>query len=782
MILRKGDRPVAGPKRGALDGGRAVILPGLLFLAIFIGLFGDFFLTDRLFYSRDMAGLEIPMRGHVVGLMKAGRIPLWTEAFGNGQPVLANPKFAVFYPSTWLYLVFPFSVAFKFHFLFHAIVAWLGLYVLARAFGLSGPAGFLGATSFLLGGFYLSSVEFYNHVAAFCWIPWLLLALRSRTPRAPRTLLALVAAWALILLAGAPHFIPLALLWSFLSVIILGDRKKQRLLVALGTFVAALGLTAVQIVPAFDLLKGKAREPAETLRWSLEPIQLANLAFPDFLGADRGTAGSEYWGGHLFDKGYPLYYSLYASPGLLLLALLGLRRPRDKVRTFLVVSAFAFLLLSALRLFPFFALLSKLPGIGLIRYPVNYLGVSIVCLSFLAAFGLDAWRAPSRPQAALLSLVLGLSLASLLVLASWPGVFLKPLGRLFVIDDPRLLSLLSSSLRRGFVAAAAFSGVLLLAQATRKIRVPLLYGVIGLLIADLFVANRGINPTVSPAFYDPPPFLSAGERPVRICRDPALPDGLGDKAVRGLRLQSFLRDSLNPYTAVGSVQYVYDRDFFTLYPDDLALVIKKLRQADPATRRKMLADSGCDYSVSSRPLIASGSPPRLIEGLPVYFEPVPERRRGPYLAKGLVRVDSLEQALALFGRPDFAVGSSAIVYEQTGLETDPYQAGTMRIAVAEERPGTLVCATDAPRASLAVFPIRHDPRWTASVDGRRTAVIRANLISSALIVPKGHHRIVLEYAPASFKIGAAISLLSVFGLAACAFIRRRLGMAGVRRG
>ena len=628
----------------------------LIFVSVFIALFSDFFLTNRLFYARDMAGLEIPLRKHIVSLMKEGQIPLWTEAYGNGQPVLANPKNAIFYPSTWLYLILPFSIAFKFHFFFHALMAWLGLYMLGLSFRLSKEASFLGATSYLLGGFYLSSVEFYNHIAAFCWIPWLLLNLRSRTPRALRTLLALILLWALILLAGAPHFIPLSVLFAFLTIIIAGDKKRERLGFALLTFGVAILLSAVQLFPAFELLRGKTRDPGETLRWSLEPVQLVNLIIPGFLGADRGNTTSEYWGSHLFDKGYPLYYSLYASPGLLLLALLGLGRPRDKIKTLFMVSALVFFFISMLRLFPFFAQLSKVPGIGTIRYPVNYLGGSLLSISFLAALGFEALRVRQRSFKGFLSLAFSLSFAAVIAFLFLHDRLLAPLRQLFVITDANLASALRSSIWYGLLAFAIFSAILLVTQIATRGRSALLWIFAGVLVLDLSISNRAINPTISSSFYDPPAFLSGKNLPLRVYRDPSLPDDLSDTVGHDRPFLNYLRSSLNPYTSIGSVQYVYDHDFFTLYPSDLTAVMKKLKRASAESRKKILEDARCDYSISPRPLLESGLAPTMIEGQPVYFEPVPDRHDKPYFAATLVQVHSVGQALALFDQKGFDPG------------------------------------------------------------------------------------------------------------------------------
>lgn len=759
----------------ALVGDKKSILLALLFISVFVGLLADFFLTDRLFYARDMAGLEIPMRKHVVGLMKEWRLPLWTEAYGNGQPVLANPKNAIFYPTTWLYVILPFGIAFKLHFIAHAILAWLGLYALGRAFRLSQEAAFLGASSFLLGGFYLSSIEFYNHVAAFCWLPWLLLTVQSGRPRAFRTWATMALLWSLVFLAGAPHFIPLAAAFVLLTILIASDRKQARLLLALGALTLAFGLSAVQLIPAFDLLRGKSRDPQETLRWSLEPIQIVNLAIPGFLGADRGTETSEYWGSHLFDKGYPLYYSLYASPALLFLALLGLRRPRDKIRMLFIVSFVVFLFLSMLRLFPIFSLLSRIPGIGLIRYPVNYFGGALLSLSFLAAFGADELRnrIPQRSSGIFFALAFFLNGALLAALSIWPGGFLGPLGRFFGLDEQRSLAGLAASLRHGFAAMLAFSGLILLTLAIRKFQKPLFWLLAGLFIADLFVSNRGINPTISPSFFDPPAFLSGLSFPVRVYRDPTLPDRLADRIGHGLRFQKYFGASLYPYTAAGSVHYVYDRDFFSLYPQNLAAVVKTVRQVGPETRRRMLADAGCDYSISHRPLIGSGVRPLMIEGQPVYFEPVHGGRHRPYLATKMVRVRTLGDALALYDRLDFDLGSSAIVYEEFPSDDSPASLGEAGINVIEEKEGKLDCAIVTPRPALAVFAIRFDPGWVARIDGRTVDILRSNLISSGVPVPAGAHHVTLRYSPKSVRVGAGISLLTLLALVALGLISGR---------
>jgi hypothetical protein len=62
------------------------------------------------------------------------------------------------------------------------------------------------------------------------------------------------------------------------------------------------------------------------------------------------------------------------------------------------------------------------------------------------------------------------------------------------------------------------------------------------------------------------------------------------------------------------------------------------------------------------------------------------------------------------------------------------------------------------------------PGWTARVDGRETAVRRANVAFRAVAVPAGRHDVELRYRPWSLPVGLALSGASL-ALAALAAVR-----------
>ena len=62
------------------------------------------------------------------------------------------------------------------------------------------------------------------------------------------------------------------------------------------------------------------------------------------------------------------------------------------------------------------------------------------------------------------------------------------------------------------------------------------------------------------------------------------------------------------------------------------------------------------------------------------------------------------------------------------------------------------------------------PGWKAELDGQQIKVIRGNYLFTALAVPAGNHELRLVYRPASFYVGAMVSLISILGIMLVALI------------
>jgi Bacterial membrane protein YfhO len=96
-----------------------------------------------------------------------------------------------------------------------------------------------------------------------------------------------------------------------------------------------------------------------------------------------------------------------------------------------------------------------------------------------------------------------------------------------------------------------------------------------------------------------------------------------------------------------------------------------------------------------------------------------------------------------------------------------YSDTRVEMSVRMEHPGLLVLGDT------------YYPGWKAAIDGTATSIHPADEALRSVFVPSGRHTVTFRYSPASFRIGAATTLLSVLGLFVYALWarRRRTGAA-----
>lgn len=745
----------------------------VLFLAAFLFLFRGFFFGGGVIFERDGAVLEIPTRALASDLLREGNFALWTDAHGNGQPFLANPKNAVCYPTTWLYLVLPFFTAFRWHYLIHALIGWVGLYGLLKFFRLCRPSALLGASLFSLSGIYLSNFEFYNHIAAFAWTPWILLLSFSDSIRGFKKTAALALLWAFQLLAGTPEAVVITLVLVLVQSLFLPGKPFRRTMTVL--LALALGglISAVQYLPSLETLSRTERATAETSLWPLELIQLANVPFPDVMGSDRGVAAGDYWSGHLFDKGAPLYYSFYLGGAGFLLFLFGLafktgRSGRGWRWLFLI-----FFLMASGRYFPLNEILVRIPFLSSIRYPVKYMMgamfvVAVVAAGFFDDYFVRKKIAFNRIKTGWLAGIIGCAGLAVLVPA-----LARMLSGIFVIREERLVSALKGSFYAGLAvlsAALVLMGLFGLAKKKAGVLVPLF---LLLALLDPLTRNQTINPVVPESFFDPPALLSETGRPAAVYRQEVLPDDLRIRLGDGQKAQTFVRQSLFPFSAMNQgVRYVFNRDFYGLYPKGLRDLRKAAAGWPEDLLLKYLRSIGCEYLIGPNPLGGLPFEERTIEGFPIAVQKIGEDRAFPYFVGKTIAAVTPAEKWTVFSSPDFDPETTAIVDETVpGLSGSAVPAAGIAVAVSETQ-GRSVFRMKTHTPSLAVFSGNWDPGWKAKIDGKSSPVIGVNLGLKGVVLPAGDHEVEIRYLPGSFLLGAATSGLTILGLLAAGLIFR----------
>jgi hypothetical protein len=127
------------------------------------------------------------------------------------------------------------------------------------------------------------------------------------------------------------------------------------------------------------------------------------------------------------------------------------------------------------------------------------------------------------------------------------------------------------------------------------------------------------------------------------------------------------------------------------------------------------------------------------------------------------------EALARVKDPAQPFRHTAFLASGEPLDGPPCES---QVRITEERANTLSLEAQVCAEGYLVLSDSHFPGWVVEVDGAPAALHRADYALRAVRLPAGAHHVVFRYRPASFTVGALLSLLSLLGL----------GVALLRRG
>jgi hypothetical protein len=127
------------------------------------------------------------------------------------------------------------------------------------------------------------------------------------------------------------------------------------------------------------------------------------------------------------------------------------------------------------------------------------------------------------------------------------------------------------------------------------------------------------------------------------------------------------------------------------------------------------------------------------------------------------------EALATLAAPGFDPQQTAVVRDAGAAGLDGL-SGQAQVTVYQ--PQYIAVEAQAQGRSLLVVSEVWYPGWQARVDGQDAPVYRVDHALRGVVLSAGTHRVEFVYAPASFRVGAVISLLALIAVAAATLWRR----------
>ncbi len=378
-------------------------------------------------------------------MLRRGRLPLWNDLAGCGAPHLANGQSAVFDPFHLIAYLGRLPDAYAWMAAARLWVAGLGMFLLARRWGLGSWGRWFAGLTFPCCGFLIVWLLFpVTNVAV--WMPWLLLATDEVLERSGTRAVALLALAAGGVLFGghiqtSAHVLMadgLYVLWR------LGAKTCSRRALARWTagVVLGIGLAAVEVVPLGFYL---ARSPVWTDRQSSGPGVFA-VPRPRFL--DALCTGLPYAYGSQ-RRGHPNLaralgvHNLNESAGgfaglatLLWLAPAAWRMRRERPRVWFLAGLVVVGAGGAFEIPPVANVLRALPVLDVMDHRRLTLWVAFG-LVLLGGIGLDALSASRWQRRLWATGALGLIVVAVLVGRGGPAIKVRALAHYELAAAPR---------------------------------------------------------------------------------------------------------------------------------------------------------------------------------------------------------------------------------------------------------------------------------------------------------------------------------------------------------
>ena len=133
---------------------------------------------------------------------------------------------------------------------------------------------------------------------------------------------------------------------------------------------------------------------------------------------------------------------------------------------------------------------------------------------------------------------------------------------------------------------------------------------------------------------------------------------------------------------------------------------------------------------------------------------------------------SAELAAAKLGKPEFDARRTALT--EVPVAVEPLAGGARESAqVSKITPNRMELEVDTQSRGLLVLSENYYPGWRASIDDQNAPIYRVDSGLRGLVVPRGHSRVVLRYAPASIYWGAALTSIAFVGTFVAIWLHKR---------
>lgn len=758
--------------------GSSVALPLDALASGFPALYGERFepISPLNANHSDMLFHYEPFRRYAVGELHAGRIPLWLPHIFGGTSFIGIGQTAFFSP----YRLIEFSsmnpIVLAWSQLAKALVAGLGMYFFLRiGLRVRFVAALCGAWFYPLTGF-LTLWAGFPMMAGISWMPWMLLATEMSIRRNRLRWPALISVMTCFCVFGGHlqvvgHAMLLSGLYAVFRAGNLYWNARSKIAAALSRcalgWTLGLMLSSIQFVPMMEYLVNSARlqlRQGGTVERESLGFASAPLLLNPWLGGER-REGTEF----LFSGSNRQESTAAGYAGLLLTCVAGplawrSRRRRAHATFWAAVTVFAVAQVLGI---PLLKQLTEAPPLGMLSSN-RMTCLAGFALTILAAFGIEAMsrrRGYSlRVRLAIMLTLIACAIVFLVRIPAIPQFVGDHLNKLtqfgYATYSPTLRATIFEwfihqyLLTAGLLFLAAFF-FMLLSRATANLRLRQL--VLGAFVLAAFLemtltASTNYNHCDRRLYPQEPAIIARLKQhgPGRL---------LGFETFMPNLALWWNVDTINGYDGLDPLPIT--QLLLADQPKEIPSGPSYGRTLTwiPRFDNHVLELLGVRFLATSAPL--PGLTPIIRENnLFIYERPV---MPPVYVPKNVSTINEPAARLAAIVDPAFEPAETAIVESKDSIALHNVNG---QVAVVNSVPGAVELKASMTTPGLVVLTQALQPGWHAIVNGAPAVILRTNHAFTGVVLPAGESKVELRFEPASLRLGALFSGLTLFLLAA----------------
>ncbi|RJQ25320.1 hypothetical protein C4577_05965 [Candidatus Parcubacteria bacterium] len=714
-----------------------------------------------------------PWKTISIEILKNGQIPLWNPYSFAGAPLLANFQSSVFYPLNIVYFILPQIYGWSFLVFLQPFLASIFTYFYCRKIGIGKTASLLSSIAFSYSLFTTVFLEYNIIIQTVLWLPLLLYLIERLIEKLEiKNILFFIAATMFSFLAGHIQIFGFLVIFVFLYVfsriVCFNAARRYKIktlsVISLSIFFA-LGISSFQLLPTIELINNSARV-SQSYQFLIEklliqPDQLILFLSPDFFGnpaAINYLLSDSYPGNAVYIGLIPVIFSFFS---------MFLFRKKYLVK-FFITSTFILAFFITRSPFTEFFYSFEIPLFST-GSPTNSIFLLSFCLSILAGFGVDHWISNKSRKHLLI-------LAAFLVIFIFVWLLKSALYSSVSTKNLLYSSLLFFSILPLFIFGSRFN---------KKKLTSILF--IGILIIDLFYFFQKFNPFV------PKDFVFPSQEVFGFLKDKAETN----------RFWAFGHTAILSNT---TAQYslFHPEGYDPLYPRAYGEFIQSSKDGKIVTSfdNSSRSDAFLAPSFGEEDFSKNQNRLKVLDLLAVKYivdraengstqKTFPENRfKTIYQKDGWTIQENLKALPHMFLANDYVIYKNNQEFEKIFFSEDFNPRKTVllkeslmnfnltknqeaKLDLLSYTPNKITLNSESKENKILFVSDTYYPGWRALIDNEEVKIYKANHAFKAVIVPKGKHRVILEYWPGSFNLGYKISIISLLLLFALIMISRK---------